>query len=452
MNWEIRQGDWIERLKEMPDESVHCVVTSPPYWGLRDYSVAGQHGLEPTPEEYIAKMVAGFREVRRVLRKDGTLWLNMGDGYAQGGNGGHQKSDSFHGHNKREGDRTRVPHKAPNGFKAKDLIGMPWRIAFALQADGWYLRAQCPWIKRNSMPESVTDRPGTSTETIFLLSKSPRYFYDAEAVKMRCAGTAHMRSAAASEFPSSLLRDGEARRRPGVNPKAAIHNNTRKERASEDHLRKPDELKNGIRPRQNESFSAAVHELVLTRGRRNHDWFMDSWQGLLADDDGDPLAFVVNPSPFSEAHFATFPPKLVEPCILAGTSEKGCCPKCGAPWKRITEPSPEYSNVLGVGYHDHANDLEQGMKQMRGENRQHKHRGNADYQTVGWQPTCKCGEAETVPATILDPFCGAGTTGLVALRYHRNFIGIELKPEYVEMAKRRIEQDAPLFNCGNKFS
>lgn len=368
--FEIKHGDWIDVLRTMPNESVQCCVTSPPYWGLRDYGVSGQLGLERTPEEYVAKVVAGFREVSRVLRKDGTCWINLGDSYSNdtkwGGKSGGKNYTSaaggYQGQRVRRGkdcDPKRGP-AAPGqpmqqgnaGLKPKDLVGMPWRVAFALQGDGWFLRAQCPWIKRNSMPESVADRPGTATETIFLLSKCQRYFYDAEAVKMPAAGTAHSRG-------------------NGVNPKAAIHNATRKDRAKPEHMRGPTAIMNGIRPRQNESFSAAVKDIVLERGRRNHDWFMDSWEGLLTDDDGDPLAFVVNPNGYSEAHFATFPPKLVEPCILAG------CPEGG---------------------------------------------------------------------TVLDPFAGAGTTGLVALRLGRAFLGIELKQEYIDMANCRITGDAPLFN------
>lgn len=480
----IYNGDWIEVLKTLPDESVHCVVTSPPYWGLRDYGTAswvggnpncdhvcnhgvqgktaqradrtftaqavykrecgkcgakrvdGQLGLESTPQEYLAKMVEGFREVRRVLRSDGTLWLNMGDSYAndaQAGGGDPTIGDRNIGGEK----QPKMP--VPCGFKPKDLMGMPWRVAFALQEDGWYLRAQCPWIKRNAMPESVRDRPGTATETIFLLSKSARYFYDAEAVKMPAAGTAHARGS-------------------GVNPKAAAHNNSRKERAKTEHMRGPTETMNGIRPRQNESFSAAVKDVVPARGRRNHDWFMDSWEGLLTDDDGDPMAFVVNPAPFPEAHFATFPEALVKPCILAGTSEKGCCPKCGAPWRRVIEK-------VGTG---RTHKLPSGMATYEGGHSSVHRDGRelepiysevTESQTTGWQPSCECREwripecmsgdgpyetiPEPVPCTVLDPFWGSGTTGKVALMNHCRVIGVDIKGDYLDMSlASRLAQNA----------
>lgn len=465
-NFRILCGDWIKCLKMLPDESVHCCVTSPPYWGLRDYGVTGQLGLEKTPEEYIAKVVAGFREVRRVLRKDGTLWLNMGDSYASDA-GTNRKPTTLtgskvpsgwsnrcqptrvgiaakmrHGKDidpKRQNAGEPIKH-GDSGLKPKDLIGMPWRIAFALQLDGWYLRAQCPWIKRNSMPESVRDRPGTSTETIFLLSKSERYFYDAEAVKMPAAGTAHARGS-------------------GVNPKAAAHNNSRKDRARAEHMRGPTETMNGIRPnknettglrryegfnarwdakeatrsRQNESFSAAVKDIVPVRGRRNHDWFMDSWEGLLTDDDGDPLAFVVNPAPFPEAHFATFPEALVKPCILAGTSEKGCCPKCGAPWKRVIETG-ELAGECVIQNGDRPAADVRGVSEtslLRTNGRTFR-----ETRTTDWQASCACDAGDPIPCTVIEPFWGSGTTGKVAMNNHCKVIGIELKPEYIEMSLR----------------
>lgn len=505
----ILVGDVLEKLRTLADESVHCVVTSPPYWGLRNYGIpasiwpvqrsqgvvrcsngdhlwgdmvtenatnhtdkrrwqhtrngrdeeqpsdkrvawlrtevpqgqfcslcgawAGCFGLEPTPELYVEHSVTIFREIRRVLRKDGSLWLNLGDSYSNdtkwgGTSGGKNYTSAAGGY---QGQRVRrgkdcdpkrgpaapgQPFQANNsGLKPKDLVGMPWRVAFALQADGWWLRQWMPWIKRNSMPESCEDRPGTSVETMFLLSQSARYFYDHEAVKMPAAGTAHDRG-------------------NGVNPKA-LHNATRKDRAKADHMRGPTEMMNGIRPRQNDSFSAAVNEVVLARGRRQHDWFIDSWQGLLTDDAGEPLALVVNPAPFPDAHFATFPPALVEPCILAGTSEKGCCLACEAPWERIVENKPM---VIDRSPRTH----EMGRTRTSGTMVE-----PAKSITVGWQPTCDCeGPQKTVPCKVLDPFGGSGTTAMVALRYHRDAILVELNPGYAAMAQRRIKNDAPMFN------
>lgn len=287
MNWEIRQGNCLELLRAMPAKSVHCIVTSPPYWGLRDYKIEpqvwggdpacrhrweketvsremrrgvnlakskastrgggkkaaavghqefersacakcgawrGHYGLEPTPEIYLRNTLLIFRELHRVLRDDGTLWLNLGDSYAGGGHGGGGAFARDRVHLADKNDQAVWKSAARNGrtpigLKPKDLVGMPWRVALALQAAGWYLRADIIWAKDNPMPESVTDRPTKAHEYIFLLAKRPQYFYDAVAVKEGVTGTAHARSAAAAEFPAQADRD-ENRRRPGVNPKA----------------------------------------------------------------------------------------------------------------------------------------------------------------------------------------------------------------------------------------
>ena len=262
-------GDCVESLRALDAGSVHCCVTSPPYWGLRDYGNDGQIGLEETPEAYVARLVDVFREVRRVLRDDGTLWLNLGDSYGSG----------------------------------KQLVGIPWRVAFALQADGWYLRSDIIWHKPNPMPESATDRPSTAHEYIFLLTKQPHYFYDSDAI-----------------------------REPQItvpNPK--------------------DVNRSDYRPGDNQGFHGNG---MFTKHREYH-----------------PLGrtkrsvWTIPTQAFSGAHFATYPEKLVEPCIKAGTKEGD---------------------------------------------------------------------------TVLDPFSGAGTTGLVALKLDRNYIGIELNPEYAAMSHKRI--------------
>ena len=178
MRHTILNGDVIACLRSLPDACVQCVVTSPPYWGLRDYGVEGQIGLEPTPEEHVERMVEVFREVRRVLRDDGTLWLNLGDSYnGSGGAGGDYDPGGL------KAGQPKFPGRRISALKPKDLVGIPWRVAFALQADGWYLRSDIIWSKPNPMPESVTDRPTKSHEFVFLFAKSPRYFYDHEAIK-----------------------------------------------------------------------------------------------------------------------------------------------------------------------------------------------------------------------------------------------------------------------------
>jgi DNA modification methylase len=348
------RGDCREVLARLPPDSVHCVVTSPPYWGLRDYGVAGQLGLEPTIGEYVANMVEVFRAVRRVLRKDGVMFLNLGDSY--------------------------LWRDAPYGTsgKAKDLCGIPWRVAFALQEDGWWLRQDIIWAKPNPMPESVTDRCTKAHEYLFLLTKSARYFYDAEAIK---------------EPTLSLDPDHPSYRRNWVG---------------------------------RIEFSGKYEKSARTcypSGRNKRS------------------VWIVATSPFSEAHFATFPPKLIEPCIKAGTSERGCCAKCGAPWKRKTK----HGRVLSTGGSAtgaRASNL--ARVSVLGQKVNSAFNTGAFVQrakiTTGWRPTCKCAAA-VVPATVLDPFGGAGTTGLVADRLHRDAVLIELGAKYVAMARRRIAAD-----------
>lgn len=294
-------GDCRESLRSLPDQSVHCVVTSPPYFGLRDYGVDGQLGLEPTPAEFVAAMVEVFREVRRVLRDDGTLWLNLGDSYvARGGAPGDRiGSDGYERRNR--GERGRPPMSA--GLKMKDLIGIPWRVAFALQEDDWYLRQDIIWHKPNPMPESVRDRCTKAHEYIFMFSKRPRYYFDSEAMK----------EPAVSDHPSGNGFKRSARK-----------------------------------SYQNADGSARGNDEPWSNvgGKRNR---RSVWS--------------VATKPFKDAHFATYPPDLIEPCILAG------CP---------------------------------------------------------------------VGGTVLDPFFGAGTTGLVAERNGRRWIGCELNPDYAEIALRRI--------------
>lgn len=351
MSVRILQGDCRDVLKTLPDESVHCVVTSPPYWGLRDYGVVGQLGLESSPEHYVNAMVETFAECRRVLKDDGTLWLNLGDSYGHGTNA------------KREASKTGIvsaeqhtAQGARHGGMAKQLIGIPWRVAFALQADGWYLRQWMPWVKKNAMPESVTDRPASACEVVFLLSKAERYYYDHEAVKL---------PASMSFVNDPRWESGSTDRNEKTGYADAKAQNPKQLHRMFDKQRGPSRKHAGF----NERWDAMEKKDQCGgwRSTKNSDWF---FEGLLTDADGNPLVFTVNPTPFTGAHFATFPPKLVEPCILAG------CPKDGV---------------------------------------------------------------------VLDPFAGAGTTGLVADRNGRDAILIELNPEYVTMAQERIRSDCPMF-------
>lgn len=316
----IIPGDVLAGLATLPDASVHCCVTSPPYWGLRDYGVDGQIGLEPTPAEYVAKMVAVFREVRRVLRDDGTLWLNLGDSYAgaTSNNGGYSDKSTLAGFTnpntkgRQACDSGARVDRSAHGLKPKDLVGIPWRVAFALQSDGWYLRSDIIWSKPNPMPESVTDRPTKAHEYLFLLSKSERYHYDADAV------------AEASSRPEYIG----------------------KEQGSWGG-KKPLGRAMGRTATGNEG-SGAAYVGKETRNKRS--------------------VWTIPTEPFPGAHFAVMPTALVKPCILAG------CPTGG---------------------------------------------------------------------TVLDPFTGSGTVAVVALENGCGFVGCELNPEYVEIAKKRIGNVTP---------
>jgi len=279
-------GDCRELLRRLPDACVQTCVTSPPYWGLRDYGHPGQIGLEETPAAFVAVMVDVFREVRRVLHDDGTLWLNLGDSYAQGVRGGIGDASGLRGSRDNQNESRRAiesrpsGRKVPDGYKSKDLLGMPWRVAFALQADGWYLRSDIIWHKPNPMPESTTDRPTKAHEYLFLLAKSERYYYDADAIREPCIGTtAHDRTggryAPPGQAPHSSYRAGNKRRAlrgdRGGNP---AHQ-------SRKAMGVPWEDEDGLRSKRS--------------------------------------VWTVQSMPYSGAHFATFPPKLIEPCILAGS-------------------------------------------------------------------------------------------------------------------------------------
>ncbi len=268
MNFEnqLLKGDVMEVLGQLPDNTVQCCVTSPPYWGLRDYGDAGQLGLEKTPGEYVANMVAVFREVGRVLRKDGTCWLNLGDVYAANRGGSSMAAETLAaGRGDKAAKRGRAsgftPHRDPasHGLKHKDLVGIPWRVAFALQADGWYLRQDIIWAKPAPMPESVTDRCTKAHEYIFLLTKSAKYYYDAEAILEPATGKA----------PGNKKRT-----------KGGRHY----EAGADEHR-----------------TAANLHNIGARDVRNKRS------------------VWTVSPQPYAEAHFATFPPKLIEPCILAGS-------------------------------------------------------------------------------------------------------------------------------------
>ncbi len=389
----IIHSDVITGLSQIPDQSVQCVVSSPPYWGLRDYGVEGQIGLEKTPEEYVARMVEVFREVRRVLRDDGTVWLNLGDSYA--GTSGCHTGGSDKANSNAGATNSYIPDKAG---KPKDLVGIPWRVAFALQADGWYLRSDIIWSKPNPMPESVTDRPTKSHEYIFLLTKKARYYYDADAVR-------------------EPLGDWSE--------KALVSNWSRKK-----YRVPPGKTPDGMSPERGWGNGYGDNINPLGRNRRT------VWE--------------IATQPFPMAHFATFPEALVEPCIKAGTSERGCCSVCGAPWERVVERNKNeeiadsaYGKTPDDDKQSRAYRIQARLKAARASGADHDSALNVISKTIGWQPSCSC-NTDTVPCIVLDPFGGSGTVGKVARDLNRKAILIELNAEYIKIARERLRLNEQL--------
>lgn len=339
-SWRILAGDVRETLASLPAASVQCCVTSPPYWGLRDYGHDGQLGLEPTPDAYVANMVAVFREARRVLNDDGTLWLNLGDSFFGGGYANHAVNgeawlEAHGGDRRRSRQQDRI--NANPQLKPKDLVGIPWLVAFALRTDGWYLRSDIIWAKPNPMPESVQDRPTKAHEYIFLLSKSASYYYNAAAIREPYAAST------VTQFEKAYT--GEATKDYGGTG-----------------AQNPSDVKRRIVDKQ--------------RGHgRRHAGFKDRWDAMekaeqVAGGANKRTVWNVATQPYPGAHFATYPEALITPCILAGSREGD---------------------------------------------------------------------------TVLDPFTGSGTTGAVAIGHGRSFIGCELNPAYIELARTRIRGVAPMF-------
>ncbi|NQU09590.1 site-specific DNA-methyltransferase [bacterium] len=481
MSATVLQGDCRDTLAQVEAGSVQCCVTSPPYWGLRDYgtatweggsagcdhkpkksSVGGdspkqntnggswtnrqfkencgkcgakridkQIGQEPTPEQYVETLVGVFREVRRCLHESGTVWLNLGDTYAsnpaKGGSGPNGKNGYGEGYARAErrgsgradGKVTDASPRnrdgsPPTETPEKNLHMIPWRVAIALQQDGWWVRSVICWHKRSCMPESVTDRPTSSWEPIFLLAKSSRYYYDAAAVREPAETGAN---------GSSFTSEYDQQTKPGL----------------------------GQRPRIESSG----------RNQRN--------------------VWSLGPEPYSEAHFATFPSEIPRRAILAGTSAKGCCPKCYAPWGRLLTEAT--GGTIGRSWHDHKDDAFVGNRAVNEAKGGH---GYTPPSTVGWRPGCECCGLEIIgdqpqkpgqrkdepdadfakrlatwendmaiwrilwselaprykackvsPCTVLDPFGGSGTVGMVALELGRDAILCELNPDYLPMIDKR---------------
>jgi DNA modification methylase len=368
-------------------------------------------------------MVAVFRECRRVLRDDGTLWLNLGDSYASGVNGRSAADTKAMGNDDRT-FRDKPFSTVGNGLKPKDLCMIPARVALALQADGWWLRSDIIWHKPSPMPESVTDRPTSAHEHVFLLTKSARYFYDNEAV----------REAASEKNIGEPITAGRQHKQEAMGRTVGTLGTN---------------FGNGSRNRRN--------VWTIASERNSYETFCEWLANKIADDDTELYKALTNEfldasnkksdiwtiatESYKEAHFATFPTKLVEPCILAGTSARGCCP-CGAPWERVVERSRSFESGSGK-----AGNLPKGKNgpslQGGGETLDVRRGPVVHSTTTGWRPTCDCPPADPQPAIVLDPFFGSGTVGAVAVETGRHYLGIELNEEYIELARRRIGAAQP---------
>lgn len=396
--------------------------------------------------QFTETMVRVFREVRRVTRGDGVLWLNLGDSYSGSGKGptgknGLQNAEQRMGFDK--SDSNRGSHKTnlhggaiPAGLKQKDLMGIPWRVAFALQADGWYFRSAMPWIKRNCMPESTTDRPTSAIEYIFLMAKSAKYFYDGEAIRVPSVtpigDDRSSRADSRRNVPGANRISAKKQDQTGNPTYTGFNERWKGKHSTTDDQAAGNRVLKNVKAAREESGS---HDQPFgaTRNYRNSDPFFESWQGLYSESEN-PLAFVINPQSRPELHFATFPDLLAATCIKAGTSEYGCCPKCGAPYQRIVKAS---GGVIGKSWHPHADDEvtgQVGFKDDKSYKREFK----------GWKPSCSCNAGEPVPCVVLDPFMGSGTVAVVARELNRSSIGCELNPAYVKIIRKRLQADSQL--------
>lgn len=415
--------------------SVHCCACSPPFYGLRAYGTPplvwgdgwiGELGQEPTPDSFVAHLVEVCREVKRVLRQDGSLWLNMSDSFARTGGKGGCGPNAQVGNTKKL-IQTRMLKPAP-GLKPKDLCMVPERLAMALQGDGWFLRAKPPWLKPNSMCESADDRPNVAHESIFLLTKSPNYYFDMYAVRVPSAA-------------SSLSRDKYSRiSSPGSKGFLGGEHRGPKYAVAHDHETPSDP--GGRHLRTNDFFTASLDALI-----EHHEDYLAHLRsvrdkgGLLLSEGGDPLAFWRATNPFSGAHFATWPMRLVEPMIKASTSEYGVCRDCGTSWVcQIERPQPDRDGDVVPNPRDGGLTADHGLNRTGLSHfKYNKWLEENPARMIGWAPNCSCCD-EVVPATVLDPFCGSGTTVLAAATLGRRGVGIDLNADYLAMAKRRIER------------
>ena len=466
---QVLVGDCIESMRSLPSLSVHTCITSPPYYGLRDYGDQqgkwwggksncehehgerqtfvrrsndggkdgtkqgtnrganerdkpiehtnctkcdawyGSLGLEPTPEQFVKNLVEVFREVKRVLRDDGTLWLNLGDSYAGGGgSSGHTEETKNMGRKTNSYGSVATRGRTPSGFKAKDLMMMPHRVAIALQEDGWYVRQDIVWDKPNPMPESVKDRCTKNHEYIFLLSKNRKYYYDAEAIREPLSEPTKQRD----KTPRGRSQDG------GGSEKSMA----------------------------GYAYTSELGDMKSSVGGRNK-----------------RSVWTITTKPYKGAHFATFPAELIEPCVLAGTSAKGCCADCGQPYSQIIGRPCQKCNSLIPTQGKSCSHCGYKNTSWLGERENNRAKRAGEDNTIGalvarkkdlspnkimkseWVKSCSC-ESDIIPCIVLDPFAGSGTTAGVAVKHERKAIMCELNPEYAAIIPARIEDISGLSN------
>jgi DNA modification methylase len=430
------QGDVLHL--PLADNCVQACVCSPPYWGLRAY-LPNDHPLKPlelgheeSPDEYVDHLVLAFREVRRVIRSDGVLFLNLGDAYAQdskwgGWSGGKNKGAILGGYNR---------HHRTSGRKEKDLLGLPWLVALALQADGWWLRNDCIWEKTNGMTESVEDRFVRNHEYIFLLAKSRYYYFDKIAVletavydgrrNLRYGGSAkHAHVGEEDGHVNTSSRDG--------GPRWTADDEGRLVKARRDVWPAADDL-------------AVWHYLFTNWPAQDQALLRAAYTNWCADLANPRGVWSLACGSYDGAHYATFPTDLVRTCVLAATSAVGCCPVCRAPYKRLVEKvfveQPDVSHERGIARVKAREGIEAAS--VPGNNWQGVPRGINQYRTLGWAPVCDHGVQPTLPCRVLDPFAGSGTVAQVCLDLGRSCLSVELNPAYLGLQTERVTRQMVL--------
>jgi DNA modification methylase len=470
MSYRILQGDVIEVLRTLPAASVHCVVTSPPYFSLRKYGDDSRElGQEASPAEFVANLVAVFDEVRRVLRPDGTLWVNIADSYANdskwGGATSGKHVQALHGGNVGRSKRA-------TGLKPKERCAVPERLVLAMSDAGWWYRDEVIWHKPNPMTFSGTDRTTPAHEKVYMFTQAAHYFYDQEAIRgpIKASSIARLGQSSLEGQAGSTRANGGAKTNGNMKPVLFGGQKYRDGHTKSGNEWRP-QLKRALELAREGGLTDAHLAAIRAVGLNDVGRAAETQSGAgrnaeevqrLAAEAKEVLGgyfrefltsgganrrsvWTIATGNFREAHFATMPEALAADMIKAGSSAFGCCPACGAPWEREVES--EF--VAQADVRDPEKLAKASNKGMAAENQWgDTPRGTTVRQTVDWTPTCECGVADPIPCTVLDPFNGAGTTGVAALGLGRSYVGIELYPEYVEMSERRLAAVQPVLSLG----